>query len=360
MSKKQKLILIAGVFLLGITVLFFPKLKYIYAAFQKSSNTDAVVVYLKFDSQKGNLLDVHSVALLLQEKGVISETALFELVGNQKEMNPRNIAMGKYIIEPGTAFRHIWNGFKLNSNLNGNAEQTVKVNFENCRTINDLAGKIQDQLDLDSSKLINYLQDGTTLARLGFTYEQLPALFIPNTYEMYWDQTPASFVERMAKEFKNYWTPTRMALLKEQGLKTPSEAVTLASIVYSEQSKIAEEWPVIAGLYLNRVRQGIKLQSDPTFKFCWGDQLNGVQRLLAVHRDIDCAYNTYQIQGLPPGPIYLPPTAVVEAVLNASKHDYIFMCAKPDHSSTHNFTASGAQHIKNATAFQKWLDAGQP
>ncbi|MFM6945934.1 MAG: endolytic transglycosylase MltG [Flavobacteriales bacterium] len=360
MSKKQKLILFAGVLLLGLTIVFFPKLKYFYAAFQKSSNTEAIVVYLKYDAQQGKPHDVHSVALLLQEKGVISETALFELVGNHKDMNARNIAMGKYVIEPGTAFRHIWNGFKLNSKLNGNAEQTVQVNFENCRTINDLAGKIQNQLDLDSSKLIGYLQEGSTLSRLGFTYEQLPALFIPNTYEMYWDQTPAGFVERMAQEFKNYWTPNRMALLQKQGLKTPSEAVTLASIVYSEQSKIADEWPIIAGLYLNRVRQGIKLQSDPTFKFCWGNQLEGVQRLLAVHRDIKCPYNTYQIQGLPPGPIYLPPTAVVEAVLNASKHDYIFMCAKPDHSSTHNFTASGAQHIQNATAFQRWLDAGQP
>jgi UPF0755 protein len=148
-----------------------------------------------------------------------------------------------------------------------------------------------------------------------------------------------------------------MVKLKTVGLNAPSEAVTLASIVYSEQSRRAEEWPVIAGLYLNRIKQGVKLQSDPTFKFCWGDQLKGVQRLLAVHRDIDCAYNTYKIKGLPPGPIYLPPVGVVEAVLNPDKNDYIFMCAKPDYSGTHNFTASGAEHAKNATAFQNWLAA---
>jgi UPF0755 protein len=99
------------------------------------------------------------------------------------------------------------------------------------------------------------------------------------------------------------------------------------------------------------------LQSDPTFKFCWGDQLKGVQRLLAVHRDIDCPYNTYKIKGLPPGPIYLPPVGVVEAVLNPDQNNYIFMCAKPDYTGTHNFTASGAEHAKNAKAFQNWLAA---
>ena len=354
MSRKQKIILVAGVLFLGLAVLLFPKLKYYYAAFQKSSNAAAVVVYL---SAKEQVLDVKYVAQLLQEKGVISNAELFELVGTKKEMNARNIAPGKYVIEPGTAYRHIWNGFTLNSKLNGNAEQTVKVNFENCRTLNDLAGKLQKQLDLDSTVLMAHLQNGQTLSNLGFTLEQLPALFIPNTYEMYWDQTPAQFVARMAQEFKNFWTSARMIKLKTVGLNAPSEAVTLASIVYSEQSRRAEEWPVIAGLYLNRIKQGVKLQSDPTFKFCWGDQLKGVQRLLAVHRDIDCAYNTYKIQGLPPGPIYLPPVGVVEAVLNPDKNDYIFMCAKPDYSGTHNFTASGAEHAKNATAFQNWLAA---
>lgn len=357
MSKKQKLILTAVVLFFGAAVLLFPKLKYAYAAFQKSSNTTAVVIYL---SAKEQPLDVKNVARLLEEKGVISKTDLFELVGTNKEMNPRNIAPGKYLIEPGTAYRHIWNGFTINGKLNGNAEQSVQVSFENCRTLNDLAGKLQKQLDLDSTELLAYLQNGTTLSSLGFSLEQLPALFIPNTYDLYWDQTPQQFVDRMAQEFKNFWTPERKAKLKAVGLKAPSEAVTLASIVYSEQSVRSEEWPIIAGLYLNRVKQGIKLQSDPTFKFCWGDQLKGVQRLLYTHRDIDCPYNTYKIAGLPPGPIYLPPVGVVEAVLNPDKNDYIFMCAKPDHTKTHNFTASGAQHVQNATAFQRWLDAGQP
>lgn len=357
MSKKQKLISIGVVLFIGAAVILFPKLKYAYAAFQKSSNQTEISIYLSY--REGDL-NIDKISTLLYDKGVISSKDLFELVGENKEMNPRNIAPGKYVIEPGTAYRHIWNGFTLNGKLNGNAEQTVQVSFENCRTIHDLAGKLQKQLDIDSTELMAYLQNGATLSRLGFNLEQLPALFIPNTYELYWDQTPQQFVDRMAQEFKNFWTPARTAKLKAVGLKAPSEAVTLASIVYSEQSVRSEEWPIIAGLYLNRVKQGIKLQSDPTFKFCWGDQLKGVQRLLYTHRDIDCPYNTYKIAGLPPGPIYLPPVGVVEAVLNPDKNDYIFMCAKPDRSKTHNFTASGAQHVQNATAFQRWLAAGQP
>jgi UPF0755 protein len=357
MSKKQKLISIGVVLFIGAAVILFPKLKYAYAAFQKSSNQTEISIYLSY--REGDL-NIEKISTLLYDKGVISSKDLFELVGENKEMNPRNIAPGKYVIEPGTAYRHIWNGFTLNGKLNGNAEQTVQVSFENCRTIHDLAGKLQKQLDIDSTELMAYLQNGATLSRLGFNLEQLPALFIPNTYELYWDQTPQQFVDRMAQEFKNFWTPARTAKLKAVGLKAPSEAVTLASIVYSEQSVRSEEWPIIAGLYLNRVKQGIKLQSDPTFKFCWGDQLKGVQRLLYTHRDIDCPYNTYKIAGLPPGPIYLPPVGVVEAVLNPDKNDYIFMCAKPDRSKTHNFTASGAQHVQNATAFQRWLAAGQP
>ena len=345
------------VLFIGAAVILFPKLKYAYAAFQKSSNQTEISIYLSY--REGDL-NIEKISTLLCDKGVISSKDLFELVGENKEMNPRNIAPGKYVIEPGTAYRHIWNGFTLNGKLNGNAEQTVQVSFENCRTIHDLAGKLQKQLDIDSTELMAYLQNGATLSRLGFNLEQLPALFIPNTYELYWDQTPQQFVDRMAQEFKNFWTPARTAKLKAVGLKAPSEAVTLASIVYSEQSVRSEEWPIIAGLYLNRVKQGIKLQSDPTFKFCWGDQLKGVQRLLYTHRDIDCPYNTYKIAGLPPGPIYLPPVGVVEAVLNPDKNDYIFMCAKPDRSKTHNFTASGAQHVQNATAFQRWLAAGQP
>jgi UPF0755 protein len=180
-------------------------------------------------------------------------------------------------------------------------------------------------------------------------------MFLPNTYKMYYDTDEKQFIERMSGEFKKFWTEDRMSKLKKVGLKKPSEAVTLASVVYSEQGRVPEEWPIIAGLYLNRINQGIKLQSDPTFKFCWGDKLDGVQRLLNVHRDIDCPYNTYKINGLPPGPICIPPTEVVDAVLNRDKNNYIFMMAKPDYTGRHDFRVEYADHEKLAKIYQNWL-----
>ena len=149
-------------------------------------------------------------------------------------------------------------------------------------------------------------------------------MFIPNTYKFYYDTDEKQFVERMAKEFKLFWTNERKAKMKNIGLTSPSQVVTLASIVYSEQSIVSQEWPIIAGLYLNRLDKGIRMQSDPTFKFCWGDALRGVQRLTFEHRERDCPYNTYKYEGLPPGPICIPPTEVVESVLNPAKNDYIF------------------------------------
>ena len=180
-------------------------------------------------------------------------------------------------------------------------------------------------------------------------------MFLPNTYKMYYDTDQKEFIERMSNEFKSFWSVERLSKLKKIGLRKPSEAVTLASVVYSEQGRVSEEWPVIAGLYLNRINQGIKLQSDPTFKFCWGDKLDGVQRLLNVHRDIDCPYNTYKINGLPPGPICIPPTEVVDAVLNRDDNNYIFMMAKPDYSGRHDFTVDYSDHERLAKIYQNWL-----
>ena len=247
------------------------------------------------------------------------------------------------------------NGFTLNSNGNGNAEVAVDVTFNNCIDLKDLAEKVSACINTDQNKLETLLSDPKTAKEYGFTAQQFPAMFLPNTYEMYYDTDGAAFLNRMAQEFKNYWTDSRKSQMKNIGLESPSQVVTLASIVYSEQSIVSEEWPIIAGLYLNLIHDGMRLQSDPTFKFCWGDKLKGVQRLLNIHREIDCEYNTYKIKGLPPGPICLPSTAVVDAVLNRAKHGYVYMCAKADYSHRHNFAVSGEEHMRNAKVFQRWL-----
>ncbi len=346
---KGKLIIVGGILAVVGLIVVAPKAMIYLAGSHKSLNSESQAFYLE------GSMDLNQLAAELVQEKIIDDVKSFVSVGEYKNLTSKTIASGKYLIEPGTSYRTLLNGFTKNSNGNGNAEVEVEVTFNNCRDIYQMAAKVANSLALDSAKLISYLQSGTTLSKLGFTIEQLPALFIPDSYQMYWDTNEEMFVERMADEFKKFWTPERKNSLSKVGLKSPSQAVTLASIVYSEQSVNADEWPIIAGLYLNRVNQGVRLQSDPTFKFCWGDKLKGVQRLLAVHRDIECPYNTYKIKGLPPGPICLPSAKVVDAVLNRADVDYIYMCAKPDYSGRHNFAVSGADHMRNADAFQNWL-----
>ncbi|NDB34588.1 MAG: endolytic transglycosylase MltG [Flavobacteriia bacterium] len=357
MFKRYRTLKILGIIVgLGSVVtalVLLPKIKVFWAGLTVTSNSNSVVFTIK-DS-----LSAEGLADALADLQIIENKADFLTVARYKKLSKVNIALGKYQIAPSTNFRTLLNGFTLNSAGNGNAEVEVEVTFNNCRTIYHMAGKVSRCLMLDSSKLVAHLLSGSTLQKYGFTVEQLPALFIPNTYELFYDTDERTFTDRMAKEFKSFWNEERKSQLVNIGLNSPSEAVTLASIVYAEQSRNADEWPTIAGLYLNRIRTGMKLQSDPTFKFCWGDKLNGVQRLLAVHRAIVCPYNTYIIRGLPPGPINLPSASVVDAVLKAPNVDFLFMCAKPDYSGRHNFAVTGAEHMKNAKIFQDWLGKEQ-
>lgn len=287
---------------------------------------------------------------------IIDDAAALLHVAEYKELDENRIAAGYYRIEPQTNFKTLLNGFTKNSRGNGNAEKEVNVVFNNCRDIYQLAGKVAKHIEVDSVSLVHYILSDSILKRYGFSPERMPALFLPDTYRMYWDTDEVQFVERMAAEFKSFWTDERKARLEKVGLKNQSDAVTLASIIYKEQDKHNEEWPVIARLYLNRIKIGWPLQSDPTFRFCWGDQLDGVKRLGYEHRDIDCPYNTYKISGLPPGPICIPPAGVIDAVLYPSENKYMFMCAKPGGEGLHNFAVSYAEHQRNSAEFNKWMD----
>lgn len=345
----KKVAIAAAIILVVGGIFMFPKIMLYLSSRAESTNTSKVEFYIDKPTELTELAEA------LKKSGVIKDVDGFIKVGDYKGLNKDNIALGKYVIEPATQYRTILNGFKINAAGNGNGEVEVDVTFNNCRFMSDMAGKVSAVLLMDSTTLLSYLESPETYAKFGFTKEQFPAMFLPNTYKMYYDTDPTQFTQRMADEFKNFWNEKRTAQLKEIGLTSPSQAVTLASIVFSEQSNVSDEWPVIAGLYLNRIEQGIKLQSDPTFKFCWGKQLDGVQRLLYIHRDIDCAYNTYKIDGLPPGPICIPPAGTIDAVLNRTKHNYIFMMAKPDFSGRHDFSVDYGTHQRLATVYQKWL-----
>ena len=290
---------------------------------------------------------------LIQQK-IIDDEGDFQAVIDYKELADDQFGAGKYIIAPLTDYKTLINGFTKNRLENGNQEVEVKVTFNSYKDIRGIASKVSSQIEMDSTVFINYILSDSILHKYGFSKARMMAMFVPNTYRFYWDTDHVQFVKTMAKEFKKFWSPERIEKLSNSGLKTQSDAVTLASIVYKEQSNQKQEWKTIAGLYLNRLRLGIKLQSDPTFRYCWGDVLDGVETLTYEHRDRDCPYNTYIYAGLPPGPICIPPSQVVDAVLNAENNNYLYMCAKPDGNGLHNFARSLAQHNRNARAYRIW------
>lgn len=333
-----------AVMLMGVALVFGWTPMMIYL--KKTANDKEVRVIID------NRNSLKEIAEALKNGGVISDSDEFLSMAKTKKVTIETIEPGMYAFPANTSYRDL-----LNSLKSGSFEVEVVVTFNNCKTIHDLCVKVSSCIAVDSSELEEYISNPETLNKYGFTMEQIPALFLPNSYRMYYDTGKEAFLDRMAKEFKNFWTPARMAQLKEVGLKSPSQAVTLASIVYGEQSKNQSEWPIIARLYLNRLNTGMKLQSDPTFKFCWGDQLEGVQRLTYEHRNKDCPYNTYLYNGLPPGPISMPPTGVVDAVLNPDKNDYLYMCAQPNYDGLHNFAKEYSDHAKYAAEFQNWLAA---
>lgn len=257
-----------------------------------------------------------------------------------------NIHTGAYRMDSNTssidAFRMLMAG----------RQTPVRMIVPSTRTVDKLIGKVSRQIMADSTEIMNLLNDSNYISLLGFKKETLPALFIPNTYEVYWNMTAESFLKRIKKEYDSYWNDDRIAKAKSIGL-SPVEVCTLASIVEEETANNAEK-PVIAGLYINRLHRGIPLQADPTVKFSLQDF--GLKRILFKHLETDSPYNTYKITGLPPGPIRIPSTIGLNSVLNYSRHNYIYMCAKEDFSGTHNFASSLAEHSINARKYQQALN----
>jgi UPF0755 protein len=232
-------------------------------------------------------------------------------------------------------------------------ESPIKLSFTHAlRTPEQVAGHMGQRLMLDSAEVIQRLQDKEYLSHFGLTPETAVCLFIPNTYEVYWTMTVDQLFARMYKEYQRFWNEDRLAKAEKLGL-TPVEVATLASIVASETNR-KEEHSTIASLYLNRLRKGIALQACPTVIFATGDFT--LRRVLKRHLAIESPYNTYKHRGLPPGPIRLARPDVIDAVLNAPKTDYLYMCANPDFSGTHVFSSSYTKHSAVAREYQRALN----
>lgn len=265
---------------------------------------------------------------------------------SKKKNYPTTVKPGLYLFEIGM------NSNQIVNMLRGGLQKPVDVTFNNVHFKEELAGKVSKYIEADSISILNLFYDKEKIKEYGFTPETFRAMFIPNTYQFYWTTTADEFAERMKAEYEKFWNKERREKAKEINL-TPVEVSTLASIVQSETSK-KEEFPVIAGLYINRLKRGQLLQADPTVKYAVGDF--SLKRILKSHLEIESPYNTYKYVGLPPGPINFPEPESLNAVLNYDKNNYIYMCAKPDFSGYHNFSTTLAEHNRNAEAYRQALN----
>lgn len=298
-----------------------------------------VSVYIPTGS---NFEDVKSI---LYSHGTIINRKNFEWLAKKKNY-PQNVKPGHYLITEGM------NNDQLINMLRAGQQEPVKVIFNNINTKAQLAGRISRQLEADSTMIHDLLADSTYLAMYDLTPKLATMIFIPNTYEFYWNTDANAFIERMHNEFEKFWNKERKQKADSIGLNIP-KVITLASIVEKETNK-NDEKPIIAGVYMNRLNKGWLLQADPTLIFAIGDY--NIRRVLDEHKEIESEYNTYKHGGLPPGPICIPSISSIEAVLNYDDNDYFYFCAKDDLSGYHSFAKTHRQHTINAKKYREALN----
>ena len=309
-----------------------------YTAFKGNAVAERHSIYVYADA------DYHAVADSV--KAHSRHNWAFDLYAKRLDLG-NNLKAGHYIMQEGV------NVIQLVRMLKLGLQTPVNVTINNVKTPQMLAGKLSRQIMADSAAIAEIITDEALAKKLGFSSPlTMFSMFIPNTYEFYWTVTPDEFIERMRKEYKRFWTEERDAKRKRSGLSR-TEVMTLASIVYEETRK-ADEMPRIAGVYINRLREGIPLQADPTIKYALQDF--GLRRILYRHLKYPSPYNTYINRGLPPSPICMPSIEAIDAVLNFEKHNYIFFCARPSFDGYHNFARTLKEHNANAKAYQNELN----
>lgn len=264
---------------------------------------------------------------------------IWKLLGGNSE-----VSQGAYKVSGGQS------ALNISKRIARGHQSPVEVRFNGTRTMKQLSERIASQLQCTPDEFMRACEE--VLPDSGFSRQNFPAAFIPDSYEFYWSATPANVVRRLLDYRNRFWNKERRAKAKELNL-TPAQVATVASIVEEETAK-ADEKPKVARLYLNRLKKGIKLQADPTVKFASGDF--SLRRITGKYLAIESPYNTYKVNGLPPGPIRIPAGSTIDAVLNAPQHDYIYMCAKEDFSGYHNFASDYSTHMANARRYQAELN----
>lgn len=287
------------------------------------------------------------VCRILNENNILKDRATFEFLSEKKKYK-NAVKPGKYRI-----LASMSNNALINL-LRAGIQETVEINFNGLHTVKELAGRVGRRIEADSSSIYRAAQDDDYLGKYGFNSINVQALFIPNTYQFFWNTSVDQFFERMAKEYKIFWTKERKQKAKAMKFSQTQIAV-LASIIQGEQCCDNEEKKIIAGLYINRLKKDMRLESDPTVIYAIGDFT--IPRVSYEHKRIQSPYNTYIIGGLPPGPINFVQQSSIDAVLNYTKSDYIFMCAKEDLSGKHYFSRTYEQHLVCARKYHDALDS---
>ena len=332
-SAKRYLIITAICLIVIVSVLF------IYFFADMSCTGKAEYVYIDKDD------NIDSVYAKLEPISEQSSLKGFKTLARHLDYT-ENIRTGRYKITPGecavTVLKHLKSGM----------QSPVKLTLPSTRTVEGLSAKLSKKLMLDSAEITEALKDSAICAKYGYDTCTVICMFVPNTYDVYWDVSLEKFLNRMKKESDAFWTFDRKRKAEKLEM-TPEQVMTLASIVDEETANDREK-PMIAGMYYNRLQKDMPLQADPTIKFAIKDF--SIRRIYHKMLYTKSPYNTYKYPGLPPGPIRIPTVAGIDAVLDMTKHDYLYMCAKEDFSGTHNFAETYEEHQKNAEKYTKALN----
>lgn len=337
---QHKKTIIAGISLLVVIIIVIIFGKSYYDKIWDTNVTKDGFLYIPNNS------NFESVCDSLTKNNFLEDINSFKWVAKQKKYDT-NVKAGKYEIK-----KDMSNSSLVNL-LRSGKQTRVIITFNNIKNLDIFAGKISKKIEADSASLSELFSNSDFIDKYGFDKNNVIAMFIPNTYEFYWNTSPRKFFEIMNNYYKDFWTDNRIQKTKNIGLNK-IEVSTLASIVQAEQAMRNDEKPIIAGLYINRLKKGMLLQSDPTILFA----LNNFEkkRVLNTDKEVESPYNTYKYAGLPPGPINMPEISSIDAVLNFKKHNYIFMCAKEDFSGYHYFSTNARQHEIYANRYRRALN----
>ena len=333
----KKTLLILAAILLILALLAAGAVAYVVFLPNTRNKTD-VIIHIPRNTDYLQLLDT------LDKHDILRSEETFDMVAHY--MKYKTVRVGNYTIRPKM------NNYQLVRMLRKGQHYPVKFAFNNVRTLHQFIQRASNVLFFDERELASVLYDNTFWQQYDLNIATCPQIFIPNSYEFYYDITPEEFVTKFYKIHQQFWSEERSKQAEEIGL-TPLEVSTLASIVEEENFR-PQEKAIIAGLYINRLKKGMLLQSDPTVKFALRDFSR--QRILNSDLQVDSPYNTYKYKGLPPGPIRFPEASTIDSVLHYTHHNYLYMCAKEDFSGYHNFTNSAAVHAQNANRYRKALN----